>query len=355
MSLEKLGLTEELAKLITELDPGEFCAGRVVQEHRERYIVSDGSNEYDSEIIGNLRFSASSRADYPAVGDWVVIKTYSPEQAIIHRVLPRRNILSRQAVGKPGEQQIISANVDVAFIVQAVNNNFSVNRLERYLAICHSASIEPVLILSKSDLAAEEDIKNTLKSLELRDRKVRYILLSNLSLIGLDQVSSMIRKGKTYCVLGSSGVGKSTLINNLLEKNVIKTNEISSHTNKGRHTTEHRQLFILSNGGIIIDNPGMREIGLTDDREGINETFSDIYALSAECRYPDCSHRNEAGCAIRAAVERGDIKTESYNNYLRLLKEQEHFNTSASERKKRDRIFGKILKNYKKGKSEGKY
>jgi ribosome biogenesis GTPase len=346
MKLSDLGLTTELSEKIKELDFSEFSVGRVTQEHRERYVVSDGENEYDSEITGNLRYSAGSRSDFPAVGDWVVIKTYNSEQAIIHKVLPRTSVLKRQAVGRPGEEQIISANIDVALIVQAINNNFNINRLERYLTICYDSNIEPVLVISKTDLATKAEIGNAIKSLQKRDRKVKYILLSNTTLDGLDQVIDFIRKGKTYCVLGSSGVGKSTLINNLLKKDLLKTGHISRSTNKGRHVTEHRELFVLENGSIIIDNPGMRELGVTENPEGIKTTFQEILDIGSGCRFPDCTHRTESGCAVLEAVEKGIIDKDSYNNYLKIQKEQERFRTTVAEKRKKDKVFGKIIKNY---------
>jgi len=346
MKLFDLGLTKELSEQIKELDLSEFSVGRITQEHRERYIVSDGENEYDAEITGNLRYSASSRSDFPAVGDWVVIKTYNSDQAIIHTVLPRKSVLTRQAVGKFGEEQIISTNIDVAFIVQAINNNFSINRLERYLTICYASDIEPVLLISKIDLSTENEIRNAINSLGKRDKEVKYILLSNITLKGLDKVRDYIQKGKTYCVIGSSGVGKSTLINNLLKKDKLKTGQISRSTNKGRHITEHRELFVLEDGGIIIDNPGMRELGITEITGGIKTTFQEITDIALRCKFPDCSHRNESGCAVTDAVNKGMIDKDSYDNYLKIRKEQERFQTTVAEKRKKDKIFGKIIKNY---------
>jgi ribosome biogenesis GTPase / thiamine phosphate phosphatase len=346
MNITDLGLDDYFTGCFKEFSNEEFSLGRVIREHRERYIVSDGENEYNAEVTGNLRFSASSRSDFPAVGDWVVMKTYEPDQAIIHKVLPRKTILSRQAVSKFGEIQIISANIDVAFIVQAINNNFNINRLERYLSICYSAGIEPVLVLSKTDLSTEEEIQIAISELEKRDRNVRYILMSNITMNGLAQVMALIQKEKTYCVVGSSGVGKSTLINNLLKKNIIKTGQISSNTNKGKHVTEHRELFVLENGGIIIDTPGMKELGMTDDSEGIKTTFQDIAHIASKCRFQDCLHICEKGCAVIDAVNRGDIDRDSYENFLKVRREQERFQISASEKKRKEKIFGKIIKNY---------
>ena len=337
MKLTDLGFNDKLAEYLKENQLYDFSPGRVILEHRERYIVSDGENEYAAEITGNLRFSANSRADFPAVGDWVAMTIYDSDQAIIHKILPRESVLERQAVGKFGEIQIISANIDVAFIMQAINNNFSINRLERYLTICYSANIEPVLVISKIDLSTEKDIQEAICSLEKRDKKVRYILLSNLTLTGLDQILDFIQKGKTYCVVGSSGVGKSTLINNLLKKNVLNTGQISLSTNKGKHTTDHRELFVLENGGIIIDTPGMKELGMTDNTEGIVTTFQEIVNIAINCKFTDCNHINESGCAVIEALNNGTIDKDSYDNYQKIQKEQERFQTTVSEKRKKDK------------------
>jgi ribosome biogenesis GTPase len=350
MNLTDLGLPGDFSDYLEKNNHTDFSIGRVTQEHRERYVVSDGDKEYDAEITGNLRFSADSRADFPAVGDWVMMVVYDSDQAIIHKVLPRKTMLARKAVGKTGEIQIISTNIDVAFIIQAINNNFSINRLERYLSICYSSGIEPVLVLSKVDLSPEEEIQNAIVELEKREKKVKYILLSNLTLQGLEQIMAFIQKGKTYCVVGSSGVGKSTLINNLFKRQIMKTGSISHSTNKGRHITEHRELFVLENGGIIIDTPGMKELGIADSGEGIKTTFEDIYTLSLKCRFNDCKHINESGCAVTEALNKGDIDRDSYDNYLKMYKEQERFQTSVAERRRKEKVFGKLIKNYLKDK-----
>jgi ribosome biogenesis GTPase / thiamine phosphate phosphatase len=355
MNLFDLGFTPELSEQTRDLNLSEFSLGRVTQEHRERYIVSDGETEYESEITGNLRYSAASRRDFPSVGDWVVMKTYSSDQAIIHKVLPRKTVLARQATGKPGEEQIISANIDVAFIVQAINNNFNINRLERYLTICYNSGIEPVLVISKTDLVSEQEIRDATDSLMKRGREMKYILLSNITLEGLDQILSFILKGKTYCVIGSSGVGKSTLINNLLGRSVLKTGPISHSTNKGRHITEHRELFVLENGGIIIDNPGMKELGMTENPEGITTTFQNITDFASECRFPDCIHVNEKGCAVIKAVNEGVIDKASYENYLKMAREQERFQTTVAEKRRKEKVFGKIIKNYQRDNYKNKH
>lgn len=355
MNLLDLGLTDHLTAHIKDKNLSNFSVGRITQEHRERYVVSTGDTEYDGEITGNLRYTAKSRADFPAVGDWVTMTIYDPDQAIIHEILPRKSILARQAVGKPGEIQIISTNIDVAFIIQAINNNFSINRLERYLTICYSAGIEPVLVISKIDLSTNKEILDAISYLEKRDKKVKYILLSNITLKGLDEILGVIEKAKTYCVVGSSGVGKSTLINNLLKKNILKTGQISQSTNKGRHISDHRELFVLEDGGIIIDTPGMKELGMTDNENGIKTTFQEIYDISLKCRFPRCKHINEKRCAVIEALNNGTIEKDSFDNFQKILAEQDRFQTTVAEKRKKDKEFGKMMKNYKKDMKNNTY
>jgi len=351
MTLFDLGYRGNIKDYLAE----GFALGRVMQEHRERYVVSDGQNEYDCEVTGNLRFTSTSRADFPAVGDWVKMIVYDSDMGIIHQVLPRKSVLERQAVGKYGEKQIISANVYVALIIQSIDNNFNVNRLERYLTICYSESIEPVLVISKIDLVNDEKIESVLKVLDLREKKVKTILMSNTSLEGLDGILTLLQKGRTYCVIGSSGVGKSTLINNLLKKNVLKTGEISESTNKGRHITSHRELFVLDNGAIIIDTPGMKELGIVENEEGIRTTFEEIYNLSLNCKFPDCTHTLESGCAIIEALDKGIIDRDILENFRKIQREQMRFQTSIAEKRKKEKEFGKMAKEIMKEKKKTKY
>lgn len=335
---------EYITAYLRENDLSDFVVGRVTQEHRERYIVSTGDKEYEAEITGNLRFTAAGRSDFPAVGDWVAMKVYDPDIAIIHHILPRKSLLERQSVSKAGEKQVISANVDVAFVVQSIDSNFNINRLERYMTICHSSGIEPILVLSKIDLAGEKEIEDAVNSVRSAHPGLRYVLLDNFSYEGIDQIISIMISGCIYCVVGSSGTGKSTLINNLLQENILRTNPISTSTGKGKHTTEHRELFVLNNGAMIIDTPGMRELGITDDSEGIRSTFSEIHELSLRCKFTDCTHTDEKGCAVIEALEAGLIDDHSLENYRRLLREQVHFSETIAERRKKDREFGKMAK-----------
>jgi len=350
-----LGFNTELENFVLKNSLSSFTIGRVMQEHRERYVVSTGQNEYEAEITGNLRFSAVSRADFPAVGDWVAFNVFDSSQAIIHKILPRKSVLERQAVGKQNDKQIISANIDVAFIMQSLGNNFNINRLERYLTICHSATIEPVLIISKIDLSVHDDLEKAIADLEKREKKIKCFFLSNNTKQGLDGIVDFMEKGKTYCVLGSSGVGKSTLINNLLKRDVLETKEISLSTNKGKHTTSHRELFIIESGAIVIDTPGMREIGITENIEGIESTFEEIVQLSHKCKFSDCRHIDEKGCAILEALDNGIIDRASFENYLKIQREQQHFQASIAEKRKKDKDFGKMAKMIMQEKKKNKF
>jgi ribosome biogenesis GTPase len=344
-----------MGSFMQENNLSEFAVGRVTQEHRERYIVSTGEDEYEAEITGNLRFTADSRAAFPAVGDWVAMSLYDSNSAIIHKVLPRKSLLERQAVDKTGEKQIISSNIDVALIIQSIDNNFNINRLERYLTICYASGIEPVLIISKIDLSSDAEIRSVMNDLEAREKRIKTILLSNISMKGMDEIMDFLQKGKTYCVVGSSGVGKSTLINNLLKKNILKTGAISESTNKGKHVTSHRELFVLENGGIIIDTPGMKELGMIENSDGVRTTFEEIFDLSLSCKFSDCTHTTEAGCAILEALNNGSIDKETLENFRKIVREQQRFQSTIAEKRKKEREFGKMAKSILKDKKKEKY
>lgn len=354
MTLEDLGFTEQLKTYRIEQCLDSFEVGRVVLEHKDRYIVKTAIDEYDAELIGSLRYSASSRHDFPAVGDWVAFSEYDEGKALIHSVYPRSSIISRQAVGTSGQEQIIATNVDVGLIVQAVNRDFNLNRLERYLTICNASKIEPIIVLSKTDLLEKSELDDILVKVHQRLKEVPVITINHHE-DGFQEVKEMIKSGCTYCLLGSSGVGKSTLLNNLSGNSIMKTGEISSSVNKGKHVTTHRELVVLPGAGILIDNPGMREIGITDSEIGLSSTFESIIEYSEGCRFKDCTHVHEAGCAILQAVENGDIDEESYANFSKMQKERAFFESTKLERKKKDKEFGKIIKGVKEFRKNNKY
>jgi len=348
MELADLGYNDQFEKARKEQKLDGFELGRVVAEHKERYVVRNDKGEFEAEISGNLRFSASSREDYPAVGDWVAMTTYEAEFGIIHKVLPRFSVIKRQNVGQSSDIQLIATNIDFAFLVQAVGRDFNLNRLERYLTICHNANVQPIIILSKIDLIQESRVREITEEIQTRIHDVPVLAFSNETYDGYQNIRAMIANGKTYCLLGSSGVGKSTLLNNLSGKTTMKTAAISQSTNKGRHVTSHRELTILDNGGILIDNPGMREVGIADAVKGLEITFDAIFQLAPKCRFKDCTHAYEAGCAVIEAVHEGEIDQASHLNWLKMDRERAHYESTLAERHKRDKEFGKMMKNYKK-------
>jgi len=355
MILADLGYNEDLKKHRIEQGLDSFGVGRVITEHKEKYIVKTEINEFEAKVIGNLRFTAKNRSDFPAVGDWVAISEYDKNKALIHAIFPRKTIIERQAVGKFGEKQIIATNIDFALIVQAVDRDFNINRIERYLTICNASNVKPIIVLSKIDLISSLQLKDIQNNITDRIKLVPIVAISNETEIGYDRLNELFMKGNTYCLLGSSGVGKSTLLNNVSGTVVMKTDSISTSTKKGRHITSHRELIILENGGILIDNPGMREVGIADTTSGLETTFNTIVNLSQNCKFKDCTHIHENGCAILDAVEKGEIDKDSYQNYLKMEREKFHFESTVTEKRKKDKEFGKMIKNYKKDKKRNKY
>lgn len=342
-----LGFREYLSQYRIDNNLDSFTVGRVILEHKERYVVLTEQGEINCELIGNIRFTAQSRSDLPAVGDWVALNEYDADKGLIHAVYPRENVLERQAVGRNGEKQIIASNIDYGLIVQSVNRDYSINRLERYITICHAAHIQPLIILTKVDLIEQKRLDDILREVQNRMKNVAVVAISNLTGEGLDQIKPFIKAGKTYCLLGSSGVGKSTLINSLTGNSTMKTGAISESIDRGKHVTTHRELIVLETGGVIIDNPGMREVGITDDSSGLEMTFEQIYELAVDCKFNDCSHQNEKGCAVLAALASGELNEETYENFMKLEREQAHFSATVHEKRKRDKAFGKMVKQFK--------
>ncbi|MGI9544336.1 MAG: ribosome small subunit-dependent GTPase A, partial [Cyclobacteriaceae bacterium] len=323
MMLQDLGYNIDFENYRKDQKLDSFDVGRVISEHKERYIVRTPENEFEAEIVGNLRYTAKNRSDFPAVGDWVAISEYDSNKLLIHAVFPRKSVIERQAVGKQGEKQIIATNIDYAFIVQAVDRDFNINRMERYVTICNTAKVKPIIVLNKIDLINDDELKKLVFQVQERVKQVQVVAISNETQKGFARLKECIMKGKTYCLLGSSGVGKSTLINNLSGRELMKTNTISKSTHKGRHVTSHRELLVLKDGGILVDNPGMREVGIADSTGGLEVTFEAIIKLSKNCKYKDCAHINEDNCAVLLALESGEIDKSTYDNYMKMEREKE--------------------------------
>lgn len=342
MNKEILGWNDSLARQFEELrESDDFFPGRISVEYQELYRVQTEKGELIAEVIGKLRYTRR----FPAVGDWVVLGLAGEDRAIIYDILPRRSKISRKVTGEKTEEQVIAANIDTAFIVTSLNEDFSIPRIERYLTIVQEHGVEPVVLLSKADLCDEAEEYKTEVEGKLNDVPVH--LLSSVTGQGLDAVKQYLQLGRTITLLGSSGVGKSTLINQLAETEILATKEIRANE-KGRHTTTNRQLIVLEDGGLIIDNPGMREIQLWNGDQGFSQTFPEITELATQCKFNDCQHESEPECAVQAAIASGELAAERLTNYrkmqreLEYLKLKQHRKSKAIEQAKARYMFGDL-------------
>ncbi|MDY6835663.1 MAG: ribosome small subunit-dependent GTPase A [Chloroflexota bacterium] len=349
MELIDLGFDCWFEEKLKESAMLDCSVARVTAVDRDSYLVRNETSEVPAEITGKLLFSAESNMDLPAVGDWVLIQYYdSNTLAIIHGILPRKSVLRRKAAGRRIEYQLIATNIDVAFIVQSCDYDFNVRRLERYLVMVNEGHIKPVFLMTKSDLVGEEFLEQRILKVREANIECEVIALSNRTGWGLDHVRNTLLRARTYCLLGSSGVGKTTLLNHLVGKDAFRTNSVREKDGKGRHTTGRRQLIVLNQGAMLIDTPGMRELGNIGAGEAIDESFSDIRELSGACRFSDCTHTSEVGCAVLSALEKGELSETRYESYLKLIKESEFHEMSYSEKRQRDKKFGQFVKSVKK-------
>ena len=344
-NLESIGFDKWFQDKIPHGDLEQFAIARVVAVHKDSYTISNGEVDVLAELIGKLLFSASSPLDYPAVGDWVLANFYDENTfAIIHEILPRKSLLKRKTPGKKVDFQLIAANIDFAFIVQSLNENFNLRRLERYLVMVNDGKIQPIVLLSKSDLLDDEAITGITEEIHIIMPHLQVVPFSNENESYLDNVKGIMQAGLTYCLLGSSGVGKTTLINNLIGESKYITKTVSKKESKGRHATTHRQMIKLDFGALVVDTPGMRELGNFSVATGLGETFSEISEFSEKCQFNDCTHVNEKGCAVLKAVEDGQLSAERYRNYIKMNKESTFNEMSYLEKRKKDKQFGKFIK-----------
>jgi ribosome biogenesis GTPase / thiamine phosphate phosphatase len=321
---------------------------RISAVDRASYLIRNQIREVPAELAGKFCFQVESSVDLPCVGDWVTVQYHNNDTAaIIHEVFPRKTFLRRKSAGEEVDFQMIAANIDVAFIVLSCHFDFNVRRLDRYLVMAADGGVEPIVVLTKTDLIDPGELEQKLAAITSSAITARVLALSNITGVGFDEFQQVLVPGRTYCLLGSSGVGKTTILNRLIGQDVFDTKAVSG-TGEGIHTTARRQLIVINQGSMLIDTPGMRELGLLGVSEGVNEGFEDIVQLSLNCRFPNCGHTQEPDCAVRDAVTSGTLTEDRYSSYIKLKKESEYHELSYLGKRKRDRTFGRFIKSAKK-------
>lgn len=321
---------------------------RVAAVDRELLLLMDHTGVFRAKLTGSYMHRHHQSHHLPCVGDWVCAEKQPGDGiAMIHNLIERRTLLRRKSPGDVIDYQMIASNVDYAVIVQSCQFDFNLKRLERYLVMVTDGGALPFILLTKTDLVEPSIAEHHLDEIRGAGIFAQVALLSNVTQEGVDDFKKLLIPGKTYCFVGSSGVGKSTLINHLIGREMQVTKSVSG-TGEGRHTTVRRELIRLENGALVIDNPGMREFGIMSSEGGITNSYVDIASYAPHCRYRDCRHTNEPGCAVLAAVESGEISRAHYDNYLKIKKESEFYQMSYVEKRKKEKDFGKFIKSAKK-------
>ena len=311
-----------------------LVAGRVIKQARDRSTLITAAGEIAGEVSGRFRHQARGPSDYPAVGDWAAVRLVPDGPALVEAILPRRSAFTRKAAGEAVEAQVVAANVDTVFLVSGLDGDLNLRRIERYLATAWSSGAEPVVVLNKADLRA--DLAGVVAAVSAVAPGTPVVAVQARAAGGLEPLTPYLVAGRTVALLGSSGVGKSTIINRLLGEERFRTAGMSdAAAGRGRHTTTSRELVRLPDGALLIDTPGMRELGLWADDDGIDRTFDEIDRLAARCRFPDCSHEHEPGCAVRAAVEAGTVEAGRWQSFLKLRREMRSLELRKDEKARR--------------------
>jgi ribosome biogenesis GTPase len=355
MALADVGWDDDWAQRFAPwADRPDLEPARVVVEFNYLYRLHGRDGELEAALAGRMKHHAASRAELPAVGDWIVLRRRPGEaRGAVVAVLPRRTRFSRRAAGQVTEEQVVAANVDVVFIVMAMDDDFSLRRTERYLLLARESGATPVVLLTKPDLAA--DPPQLVAEVAGVAGEAPIHVLSPRFNEGLDHVTAYLAQGRTGALLGSSGVGKTTIINRLVGADTRRTRDVREADSRGRHTTRNRELVILPGGGLIIDTPGMRELQLWEVGAAVRDTFDDVEALASGCRFSDCRHQNEPRCAVKAAVDGGTLDAARLESYLRLQGEIAHLDRQQDERalleeKRRAKVITKAANKHIKSK-----
>jgi ribosome biogenesis GTPase / thiamine phosphate phosphatase len=347
MDLQDLGWCDFFAEKAKEFGAADLRPARVSAVDRGVSFVVNEEGERPTVIPGRFRREAASPAEYPVTGDWVLAREVPREEKwVIETVLPRRTEISRTAAGGVTERQVLAANVDTVFVVASLSDEINLRRLERYLTTVCEGSAQPVLLLTKTDLC--EDVPGAIAEVKRISAGTPIVALSSVSGEGLVQIKKWLKAGKTCTLIGPSGVGKSTLINALYEDEILPVLPVREKDQKGRHTTTRRELILLPNGTLIIDTPGLRELQLWEGQTGLTESFADIEDLATKCRFSDCRHESEPGCAVRKALETGGLEQERLSGFLKLQREVEAFASkrdarAQAEQRRKTKVMTKNL------------
>jgi ribosome biogenesis GTPase len=336
---------------LPDLSGNDLQPARITAVDRDSYQLNNGQSEVRAELSGRFRYNIDSEYDLPAVGDWVIARFVDPfSLAIIESMLPRKTVLRRKVAGKQIAFQVIAANVDTALILLSCDSDLSINRLERYMVAITEGGIRPVVILSKTDLVSQVELEERMSMIQKAGPRTDVLGCSITTGSGLEHLSRYLAPFKTTCLIGPSGVGKTSLTNYLAGRHISPTREVRFSDAKGRHTTTRRQLIFLPGSAMLIDTPGLREMGNMYVESGIESVFSTIERYASRCLFNDCSHTGEKGCAVEEALANGLLERERYDHYLKLKKESDYYRLSYLEKRKKDRRLGKLYRSVMKNK-----